>query len=69
MATVTNTKKPARRAGVRPASKAKASGARTATLIPPVGLSAAEFLKRLPPPSPEFDAEGVEQIIASRSKR
>lgn len=60
-------KKPAvrRRAG----SAKKPAAAPRARLTPPPGLSAAEFLKRLPPPAKDFDAEGVERIVALRASR
>lgn len=38
-------------------------------LTPPPGLSAAEALRRLPPPAKKFDAEAVERIVALRCAR
>jgi hypothetical protein len=60
-------KKPAR--VVRKAAPIAKIPAPRARLTPPPGLPAAEVLKRLPPPCPDFDAEGVERIIACRSDR
>jgi hypothetical protein len=61
-------KKPARRLAA-PAVKKSSPAPVRPRLIPPPGLSAAEFLERLPPPAKNFDAEGVERIVALRASR
>jgi hypothetical protein len=45
------------------------SAARPVRLVPPPGIPVSEFLKRLPPPSKEFDADFVADIVARRSDR
>ena len=65
MKTLAKTKKPATKAVSRLSGKAAAPR----RLTPPPGLTAAEFLKNLPPPSKDFDADFVAKVIACRSDR
>lgn len=60
--------KTARKAAVR-RSVTKKSPAPLARLPLPPGPSAAEFFANLPPPAKNFDAEGVERIVALRASR
>ena len=63
-------KKPASKTAVHRAFAKKSTPAPVPPrLIPPSGLSAAEFLERLPPPAKNFDAEAVERIVALRAYR
>ncbi len=64
MSTLTKVKKPARKV-----ARLAAAPAARRRLTPPPGLTAAEFLKNLPPPSKDFDAAAVERIVARRSDR
>ena len=63
MKTLSKTKKPARTVPRRAAAPG------LVRLTPPPGLSAAEFLKNLPPPSKDFDADSVARVVACRSDR
>lgn len=45
------------------------SADRSVRLVPPPGRPAREVMADYPAPSPNFDAEGVERIIACRSER
>jgi hypothetical protein len=49
--------------------KTIAAAAPRPRLTPPPGLSAAEALRRLPPPAKGFDAEAVEGIVDLRTAR
>lgn len=62
-------KKTASKAAARRPAAMKAEPASRPRLTPPPGLSATEFLKRLPLPAKDFDAEGVERIVALRASR
>lgn len=63
----TAAKKPAARCSAGSAKKPAA--APRPRLTPPPGPSAADFLASLPPPAKNFDAEGVERIVALRASR
>ncbi len=66
MPTVAAKKKAARKVARRPVAKAIKPGAR---LTPPPAMSAREVMADYPEPSPDFDAKGVERIIACRAER
>lgn len=65
----TVTKKPAARRRA-PAKKPVVAAPRP-RLTPPPGPLAADVMKNYPPPAPaaDFDAEGVERIVALRASR